>query len=227
MLRLTAKDVMMAARAHLDDLTQEQYPDDASLAPYVNIAQGELQMMVFMNPNIDRLKSAVVVPNIAAGTTDLADAFKVGGPLELLSSVISMRERQAGGQDSDFLRMVQTRDLPSVTQTSTNGMYQFDGTTIKLPGANQAEDFRVYGSFEMRPIVNGNSAIVPGSGMILGFWTAGRAANALAGGKKIGDPLIQTAIGYAKMWMNWMIMELQDEPLRMQSFGGGIADGWW
>jgi hypothetical protein len=227
MLRLTAKDVMTSARAHLDDLTLEEYPDDASLTPFVNIAQAELQMKVFMNPNIDRLKSFVVVPNIAAGITDLADAFKAGGPLELLSSVISMRERQAGGQDSDFLPMCPARDLPSVTQSSLNGQYQFDGSTIKLPGANQPEDFRVYGSFEMRPIENGNSAIVPGSGMILGFWTAGRAANARAGGKKVGDPLLAEAKGYANIWMNWMIMELQDEPLRMQAFGRGLADGWW
>lgn len=227
MLRLKAKDVFQAARGHLDDLTLEEYPDDASLAVYLNTAQQELQMQVFMNPNIDRLKSSVVVPNIAAGTTDLADAFKVGGALELLSGVISMRERQAGGQESDFLPMSSARDLPSVPQSSLNGQYQFNGDTIKLPGSTQAEDFRVYGSFEMRPIVNGDSAIVSGSGMILGYWTAGNAANARAGGKKIGDPLLLKADRYAKMWMNWMIMELQDEPLRMQPFGGGSGSGWW
>lgn len=227
MLRLKAKDVFASARGKLDDLSLEEYPDDASLATYLNDAQSELQMTAFMNPNIDRLKSFVVVPNVAAGTTDLADAFKVGGPLELLSTIISMRERQAGGQDQDFLPMTPARDLPSIVQSSMNGQYQFDGTTIKLPGANQAEDFRVYGSFEMRPVVNGDSAIVPGSGMILGYWTAGNAANARAGGKKIGDPLIQKAIGYTKMWMNWMIMELQDEPLKMQAFGGGYGNFWW
>lgn len=227
MLKLKAKDVFQSARAHLEDLTMEEYPDDASLSGYLNIAQGELQMLVFMNPNIDRLKSAVVVPNIAAGTTDLADAFKVGGPLELLSSVISMRERQAGGQDSDFLPMVPARDLPSITTSVMNGQFQFTGDTIKIPGSTQTEDFRVYGSFEMRPIVNGDSAIVPGSGMILGFWTAGRAANARVGGKKVGDPLIMEAKNYAKIWMNYMVMELQDEPLRMQAFGSGLAYNWW
>lgn len=207
-------------RALLDDLDKDNasYPDPA-IVPYVNLAIGELEIVCLQNPNINRMKTVVTIPNVAAGTTNLADQFKTGGALELCTSVISMKERQAGGLEGDYIQMEPCREIFPSTQVNYNGVYYWGGDTIRVRGALQALDFRIFGNFDQKPVENADSAVIPGANVILSKLAAGEAASARVNGAPRGTQLKQEARGLISAWMGTLMMELQDMPSRPMPFG--------
>jgi hypothetical protein len=214
---LKASVVFTNIRSLIEEEDNEELTD-ALLVPHVNMAQQALILKVLANPNIERMKTVVIVPNIVAGTKDLSAQFDTGKLLELLTGVISMRERQAGTDDSQFLTMVTDIDLPSVVQSNFNRCYQFTGSTIVMPGATQALDFRVYGTFEPAPVKDGDSPMVPNTSLIISHMAAAKLCR--PHNKELATDLRAEADIYAKQFMNLLIMEIQEESIRQQSFRG-------
>src|SRR5579872_7109445 len=141
------------------------------------MSQESLQNFLFNNPNIGRLKSVVVLQNVPAGTTSLASIglFDSGGQLELLTDILTMREKKAGDNDINYLAMEEKEDVPVLAQYQWNSMYVFTGNDILLPGATQNLDIRIFGSFSVPPITSGDSPIMPKSEIVLKYATAAAA----------------------------------------------------
>lgn len=176
---------------------------------------------VLSNPNMDQLTSIVILPGVAQGTTSLTDYFKPGGQLELLTSVISMRERAMSGSrsDRDWLDMAPYVDLPTYGPQDYNGAYQFTGGDIRLPGANQALDLRVFGKFQTAPLVREDSALPPGLSPIIEFRTA-----AIIAGTRGNAAILSTCNTFSdraqSAYVANVIMELQKVRTRMSGFSG-------
>src|SRR6266700_3195643 len=139
------------------------YAKEAFWVPGLQIVQDEIISELYQNPNIARLKFAVVLPNVAAGTTDLKPWFTGDNEpsLALLKSIVSLREKPTGANDAKYQDLTIADDLPVRTQVSYNSEYVWTGDTILLPGATQALDIRVWGVFDVVKIVGGDSPIIP------------------------------------------------------------------
>jgi hypothetical protein len=215
-----ASYIFSQASALLDD-PGRTFATDEYLVPFLQLAQDELVNHVLNIPDLGQLTAKVVLANVPLGTSDLTDYFAAGQDLELLTGVITMKERPTSGsrQEQDWVRMHPVHDMPTVTPSSFNSFYQFTGDTIKMPGADQAMDLRIYGKFQTQTIVNADSPIVPGTAPILVYGTAALVSTSR------GNNGMATAYNTAKManmgsYVTNMIMEMQSVRTRMGSFSG-------
>lgn len=222
---LIADTVFSAVRELVDD-PESEYATDERQAPLLQMAQEQLVMKMFNNPNIGRAKSWAILANVPAGTATLSAYFAAGRELELLESIDSMRERPTGTDDSSWQPMRPVNDLPIGLQTDYNGVYLPKGDDIRLPGATQALDMRIFGVFEPAVVRNKDSVLIPNTGLILKFATAALVARP-HGNKDLAKDYSDQAREYTNAFMNTLIMELQDQNVRMKSFGSGLPAYWW
>lgn len=208
-----ASDVFASTRDLVDDLEQD-YATDAYLQGKANLAQKELVLRLSQHASITRYKTAVVLANVAAGTTSLKEKFAAGKPLELLSEIISLREKPAGSDDANYQEMGE-REVPpsSLAPNDYNMFYTFTGDDILLPGASQALDMRFYGAFDPKPITSPDSAILPGSDVVMIYLTAAITARS-HGNKELAKDLHGKYEELLDALMNNIIMESQMQPSR-------------
>lgn len=174
---LTAGQVFTQIRSLVDDDTQDFTTVDY-LVPRVQIAMDKLVLNCLANPNMGSLKISVVLPSIPQGTQSLSAYFNPsdpsGGPLATLSDIISVRERPSAGSrnEQDWVAMDVVIDLPATQPTSFNRVYVWTFDDIKLLGADQALDMRIFGKFTPVPIKDDKTSIPPNVGVILAYSAA-------------------------------------------------------
>src|SRR5258708_3798347 len=95
------KYVAAQAASLLDDPSRSFATTDY-LLPFMQLAQDQLEIEMLQNPELQALTSIVVLPNIPALTTNLSAYFSAGGELELLTEVMSMKERSINGNRNDL-----------------------------------------------------------------------------------------------------------------------------
>lgn len=179
--------VFEQVRALIDDQAQD-FADDAYLRTFLQMAQDDFVQDCLRDTNIGEVKAAVVIPNIAAGTTSLAQELLPDGKLGLLSSPIELREKKAGDPDINYINMI-PRYVPiqQSTQNSYNLIYTYTGNDIMLPGANQAVDIWVWGAFSPAKIQNADSPLVHDTESILRYATAKLVAKSRSNAEKAAD----------------------------------------
>lgn len=189
--------------------------------PLLQAGLNLLSQEVLTNPNLDQLCAIVVLPNVPVQTTNFSAYFGPGQPLELLTNIISMKERQAGGSrgEQDWILMDEALDPPTIGVSAFSRFYTFTGATILSPGADQALDFRIFGKFASVPLVNGDSPLPPGISPIPEFRTAALIATA-----RQNPNLKRDYDAYAdraqSAYVANIIMELQKTKTRQQPFSG-------
>jgi hypothetical protein len=222
---LTAQDVFAAARVMVDD-PEGDAATDQYLVPLLQLTIDDMTTDILRNPNIGVLKAVVVLPGFPAGVTSFAAAGYFGagtgqpgnGELAMLDSIITMREKAAGSADINYMPMTEMTDLPIVVQESFNQVYvHLQGSDILVPGATQANDVRIFGTFDQPTIQNQDTPIRPGTQASLKFGLA--AAYCMAR----GNPKL--AEGWDKKYqrakndlLNAIIMEQQQVPQRPKGF---------
>ena len=215
---VTYGDLVDRVQSLLDDPTGDEY-DENILLPHANRAQDILVRSMLDNPNIGRTKGFVTLVGIAAGVTSLANYFVDGQPLRNLSSIITMKERDADDTTTEFSLMRPAVDSSAVNLSTANRFYSFRGRDILLPGADQAKDFRIFGTFDPQPFVDGDSVLVPGTGLIIEFLTAAYAARA-KGKRDLYIDYKNDAARAEEDLFTILIQEVQASPTRMRSFSG-------
>lgn len=218
---LTKASYVFSQVAALLDDPGRTFTTDDYLVPFLQFAQDELVNHVLNIPDLGQLTAKVVLPNVPAGVSDLTDYFATGQDLELCTGVVTMKERPTSGsrQEQDWVRMHPVHDMPTVTPSSFNSFYQFTGDTIKMPGADQAMDLRIYGKFQPVQIASADSPIVPGTSPILVAGTAAAVAFS-RGNSQMGAKYEQKQIASQGSFIANMVMEMQAVRTRMGSFSG-------
>lgn len=217
---MLAKYVFDQIRPLLDD-ARGGFATDTYLAPFVNLAQDMLIQDVLNIPDLGQLTAVVVLPNVPAGTDDLQSYFEAGNELELLTGLLTMKERPVSGsrQEQDWVRMNPVHDLPTITPSSFNSFYHFTGDSIHLPGADQTMDLRVYGKFQPQPVKDATSPVVPSVTPILTFGAAALAALS-RGNTELADRFDKMRLAVQQSYLTNQIMELQAVRVRLGSFSG-------
>lgn len=168
-----ASYVFSQVRALLDD-QEADFATDDYLVPFLQSAQDDFTVEVLNHANLGRMKFPVTLPAVAAGSQSLASYFGDGQPLQLLEQVIAMREKPTAYSEALYSWMQEVL-VPTYAYGTTqplNRVYTFTGQDILLPGANQALDINVYGSFKPQAIQNGESPLVLGTETILKYGCA-------------------------------------------------------
>lgn len=186
----------------------------------LNTAQKMLFNEMTALPIIGRAVAIVVLPSIGLGTKSLSAHFLVGGQLEFLENIISMKERTTTATDeSDWVIMTPTLNMPGFTAGSYNHIYHFTGEDIKLPGADQDLQVRIFGEFVPQAITSEASRLVPGTAIALEFCAArlylNSRGNATLARTYQGDYEIQRDALF-----NRIVQEKQVIPIRQRSFSG-------
>ena len=228
-----AGDVFSAVAAFLDDPEQDVMTDDY-LRPFLNIACQRLFEQVYANPNINGARGIVVLPNVDAGTTNLAPFMEPGKPLSLLSGIFSMREKPTGTTDDQYRPMRMSYDMPigppltaSVGNLSNfNCIYIPIMGDILLPGASQALDFRIYGEFRPQQIKDKDSLLIPGTSTALQHWTTELVA-LTRGATDIASYHKGERVNAVDAVFNSAIMHISEVPVQQRSYAIGIPGGGW
>lgn len=219
---MTAGQVFTQVRSlvadDLIDFTTVDY-----LVPKVQLALDKLVMDCLNNPNMGALKAVVELASVAAGLRTLAQYFDTGdpsgGPLATLTDVLSLRERPSAGSrnEQDWVEMDPVPDLPAMQPTSFNRVYLWTMDDIKLLGADQATDLRVFGKFTPRAISSEATPVPPSSSAILAY----RAASIISksrGNMEMGKDYANEANDLTSSLFCNAIMNQQAMRVRMKPF---------
>ena len=219
----TAGQVFIQVRTLVDDDDQDFTTPDY-LAPKVQMAQDKLVLNVLANPNMGALKVEVVLPSVPQGTKSLKNYFDPadpsGGPLALLTDIISLRERPASGSqnEQDWVAMDMVPDLPATQPTSFNRVFVWNLDDIRLLGCDQATDIRVFGKFTPKFITDEKSLVVPNTGVILAYDAASIIAyargNPALGAVYSGQARALTDSLFANAIMAQQAMRIRMKPFR-------------
>lgn len=215
----TAGDIFAQARWWAGDPNGD-YTTAAYLTPPLNTVQDDLIAEILQNPNISRLRFAVVLPNVPAGTTSLRPWFDgTNEPsLALLKEITSLREKPTGAPDAQYQDMSKLNDLPVRTPVGYNSNYVFTGDDIQLPGATQALDIRVWGVFDPAKIIDGNTPVIPNCRVALVLGLAAAAAEGHGNDKK-AERLNQKYEDQKFNLLNNIMLEMQFEETRQRAYG--------
>ena len=225
---MIAGQVFVKIQSLVDD-DEGDFTTDNYLVPKVQIALDKLVLRCLNNPNMGTLKTVVELPSVAAGTKSLRSYFEAsnattGGPLALLSELIDVRERPASGSrnEQDWIGMDPVPNLPAAQPTSFNRVFVWTYDDIKLLGADQAVDMRIFGKFTPVAIKNADTPIVPNTDIILAYGAAAVIARArgnndlatdyAAQEKELTDNLFSNAI------MNHQAVRVRMKPFRTFAF---------
>lgn len=129
------------ARALLDDPEQD-WATDNYLRPFLNLAYRALAMQLgaYCIPFEDRV---VVLPGMAAGTTDLGAFVQPGGPLAAMWQPVDLFERASGEDDTQWRPMCRVSDLPPSGPQAYLEFWEYREGNIYFPPSNQVVDLRV------------------------------------------------------------------------------------
>lgn len=201
---------------------QGQFVTADYVLPLVQLSLDLLTQEVLTNPNMETLCAIVVIPNVPAGTTSLQSYFAAGHPLELLTNIVSMKERPSQGsrQEQDWIMMDESFDPPTINSSAFSRFYTFTpGVTILIPPADQIEDFRIFGKFQTVPLTSMDSPIPPGINPILEFRTGALIA-ASRGNAQLKVDYNTWADRAQSSYVANLIMEMQKIVTRQQPFSG-------
>jgi hypothetical protein len=214
-----ASDVFGEVRALIGDPEGDWATDDHQL-PFLRLAIDTLVNDMLENPNIGRYKTVVEIPNLAAGERSLGAHFASGGQLAGLKLVLSMKEKAAGADESQYTPMIAVSDIPTdVRGLGINRFFRFDGDDIHLPGASVALDVRIFGEFDPAPVTDGDSPILPNSLHLLKLATASLVAGD-HGNRRMEEKyaaMYERALGNR---LNHIVMEMQGTPVRPRAYSG-------
>lgn len=217
---MTANQALPKIRSLVSD-PQGQFVTESYALPLMQLALDLLTQDVLGNPNMDMLCAIVILPAVPLQTTSLATYFSAGQPLELLTNIISMKERASGGsrQEQDWMLMNEALDPPTIGQSAFNRFYTFTGSTILMPGADQATDLRIFGKFNTVPLTSGESPMPPNISPIIEFRTGALIATA-RGNAALKNAYDTYADRAQSSYVANVIMEMQKTKTRQRSFSG-------
>lgn len=218
----TAEQVFTQIRTLVDDdiidFTTEDY-----LVPKLQLALNKLVLDCLNNPNMGALKTVVEIPSLPAGTRTLSAYFDTGdpsgGPLATLTDIMSLRERPSSGTrgEQDWVNMSVVPDLPAAQPTSFNRVYVWTMDDIKLLGADQITDLRIFGKFTPQTILSSATPIPPNTGVILAYGAASIIGLA-RGNRQLGMDYKEEAKNLTDSLFANAIMMQQSMRVRMQPF---------
>lgn len=218
-----ARQVFPKIAALLDD-DDRDFATDQYLVTKLQLALDKLVLRCLNNPNMGTLKTVVELPNVPAGTRSLRAYFEAGnattnGPLALLSDLIDVRERPAAGSrnEQDWIMMDPVPNLPAVQPTSFNRVFLYTYDDIKLLGADQAVDMRIFGKFTPTAIKDGDTPVPPNCDAILAYGAAAIVANARRD-YALGDRYESVSSGLIDDLFANAIMMQQAMRIRMKPF---------
>lgn len=219
MLENKASYAMGQAAALLNDPTQT-WATSEYLKTYLQLAQDTFIVSCLNNPEMKGVTAVVEIANVATDLKDLGIYFADGQPLERLTGVISIKERPTSDQQEiSWTWLDPARDLPAYNQGAFNKVYVWNGETILLPGATQANDLRIFGKFRPGAISSENSSIVPGTSAILAYATAGIVAKS-RGNRERGTDCEMQALALQQSFIADAIMEIQAARVHTKGFSG-------
>ncbi|MGH9468273.1 MAG: hypothetical protein ACRD1Y_13050 [Terriglobales bacterium] len=211
------------AQALLDPTGQGLFPAER-LMPYLNIAYSALRDEGVASREVTAAEAVVILPGVAAYTTDLGAYIGPGGVLQNLAAPLSIRERQAGTDANNWFAMERTPELPARSADDLNRSYEWRGGNIYFVGATQALDLEV--RFEqLWPVLAspGQPLGAIGIATILGYWTAGLMATAMRE-QALGQQYIAEARHLLFRWVQRQILGAQADTRRQRPFRD---PGWW
>lgn len=210
---------LLQTAALLDD-PKQTWATNEYLVPLMALAQDQLVEDVLKIPDLGELTGAVVLEDVPANTTSInADGF-VTPELALLTSVISVKERSINGRtESDWQEMNECLDVPTFTPGPFNRYYSFDGYSIKLQGATQVLDIRIFGKFRPSDITNPGSVIVPNISPILVYATA-ELVSLSRRDYEFADRMAQRRLAAQATYISNIILEKQAIRRRMMNYTG-------
>lgn len=214
----TAGQVFTQIRSLVDDDLGDFTTNDY-LVPKLQIALDWLVVRLLNNPNMGSLKTEVILPSVPTGTRSLSSYFVTGGPLATLTEVISIKERPSGGTrtEMDWVEMDEVPNLPATLATSFNRVYVWTLDDIKLLGADQATDLRIFGKFTSQAIKDPTTPIPPNVGVILAY----KAASVISkprGNMVLGNDYAKEADNLVDSLFCTTIMNQQGMSVRMRPF---------
>lgn len=212
---------MAQAAALLGDPSQTWATNDY-LKAYMQLAQDRIVEDVLKIPDLGALTDTVIISDVPIQTYDLSaySAEGSGGVLEQLSEVISIKERATSVRDELHWQMLlPARDIPTFQTGPFNGYYSVNGSLIRLPGANQLIDLRIFAKFTPAVIVNGDSVIQQGIAPAVSLKTAAYVARS-RGNRELANDYMAEAEAAQESYLCNMIMEMQAVRLRMRSYSG-------
>lgn len=216
---MKASYAMAQSAALLGDPGQTWATNDY-LKPFIQLAQDRIVEDVLKIPDLGALTDVVIIPDVPIKTVSLVDYAADGQVLENLSEVIGMKERSTTTRDEmNWMYMIPARDIPTFQTGPFNGYYSVNGNLIKLPGANQTLDLRIFGKFTPSVIQDGDTVIQPGIAPAMSFKAAAYAAMT-RGNTGLARDYKAEAMEAQQSYLNNMIMEMQAVRVRMRSFSG-------
>lgn len=215
---MTVSQILPMIRTLLDDDVMD-FTTFEYLAPKIQLALNKLVLDCLNNPNMGTLKTVVILPTVPAGTTTLATYFESGGPLALLSDIISLKERPSAGSrtEAEWTDMDQVPNLPAFIPASYNRVFVWTLDDVKLLGATADTDLRVFGKFTPVVISSEETAIPPSTDTILSYRAASIAAKA-RGNAQLGVDYADEAKGLTDSLFANVIMNQQSMRVRMRPF---------
>ncbi len=190
------------------------------LAPLMQLQLSKFVEHVLKIPDLGAITDVVIVSDVAAATTNMESYMLPGGDLELLNSVIGMKERAANSESpNDWRDVYPRRDVPTFNPGQFRNFYAWTGETIVLPEAAQDTDIRIFGKFNPEEVIDDNSAIVPATSPYLAYATAATVAMSR------NNPSMYTAYmaeaeAIRRSYLTNAIMEVQAVRARIRSYTG-------
>lgn len=186
----TASSVLDSTRALLDDPERDWATDDY-LRPFLNIAYRDLASELGAY-GISFDQRVVVIPNVAANTTDLGAYIVAGGPLATMWQPIDLYERPAGGDDSQWVSMRRVAEMLPALPKPNFGTWEFREGNIYLPPSNQTNDLLVRFEEMFPNIADVSEPLrITGAANILACATASLAARSRGGRELAADLSIE------------------------------------
>jgi hypothetical protein len=205
------------AQALLDPTGQQLF-SSVRLMPYLNIAYAALREEAASARAITVAEEVLILPGVPAGTRDLGDFVKPGGVLACMAAPVSLRERPAGGDSSQWTDVARTAELPAREPEARLHCYEWRGGNLFFIGATEALDLEI--RFEqLWPAIREAGQALEASGIanILGFWTAGLMAAAMRE-QALSTQLIAQARHFLDRWMQQRVLDAQGVTLRPRPF---------
>lgn len=215
--------VFSQVRALLDD-PEAGFASDDYLVPFLQSAQDDLVVTVLNHANLGKMKLAVTLSSVPAGTQSLAAYFGTGQPLETLEQIIVLREKIAGYAEYlySYMRPVIVPPYQPVG-SNLNGVYTATSSDILLPGAVGATDIQVYGSFRPQTVQSGATPLVPGTESVLKYGVLEAVCKTRGARTSAIDYKHDKIIQQDSLFNNWMMMQqvinVRCMPFRPQQSG--------
>lgn len=222
-----AQTAIARAQALLDPTGQGLFTPQR-LMPYLNIAYASLRDEGVAAREVTAAEAVVTLPAVTAYTKDLGAYVAPGGVLQNLAAPVSIQEKPAGADDSQYTGVVRVDVLEERTPDELNRQYEWRGGNIYMVGATQPLDLLI--RFEqIWPAIQEPTQALGAIGIatILGYWTAGLMCTAMRE-QQLGAAYVAEARHLLFVWMQRQVMDSQNVTRRPRPYnppGGGAYSG--